>query len=540
MKLGRGSVIGVIVLFLGVHAMAISTVTVSPGNLQRVEYWGVWASDNRPDWGSDWVVSSQPKVLDALYNDLGVNLARISLDYTSYNETTGELNQTNMGYLKTHIQGFTSRGVGTYFMSVWTPPPSMKTRNTPSAVYWNNGVKENVSLRPDQEDKYIQYVASALQWLKSNNVPLPYAFSLQNEPDYNPDYDGCVYDSIQYRRVLKKMRTHFDANGLGAVKLMGPEGGGLGSSQTLLGKNFGSLDSDPEFNAALGIIASHNYNSIYYIWADYFEKTEGFSWQNYYKSFQAGMNNRTQAIWMTEYCSENSASIQWKYAPSNGDSVVQIFGVQKEGVNKYLIMDSEDNNYFLTEAQHFNSDLINMGATAWVRWGSWNNDLNKKDYPYLIRGTSTIDLAKTYQLYQTIWTHATPGSYVRKVTTDDPHLIGDSLYGLVDLSAMVNEKHMVVVLVNRTDLVKNVQVQGLTGSAGELYQMTKTSNMTKVSTPAIASGRASISLQAHSASILVTNQGVTNPTRTWREDLQRYQENPGFFDFLGRNIGFNK
>jgi O-glycosyl hydrolase len=470
------AIVSLILLNL-VGGYAQSNIHISSTNLQQITHWGVWAADNRPDWGDDWVASRHPSVLNALYKDLGVNLARVGLDYNCYDKTTKGLNTYYLNALKSHINGFTSRSVNTYFISIWTPPPSMKTREVASGDYaietspgvWSH---EKTHLRVDKEQEFIQYIVDALKWLKNNDASLPYALSFQNEPDLDPSYDGCVYDSVQYQRVFKNLRVSLNQNGLSTVKLIGPEGGNLNRSQWILGNKLSALDKDAELNSAMEIIGTHNYT-----WA-YFNNNwyQNFDWVKYTNDYKTGVKNRTQEHWMTEYCAE------------------------------YVIGDTTIDDYVISEARHFNSDLTNFGFTAWVHWSSWFKTLDNK-YPMLGSGDPFVS-TKLYDLFRVIWTNAVPGSYVRAVTTDDQVLKGAQPAPDLDMMALVNKDKMEVVLVNPTKSDKQVIVNGLLGTSLQNFKIGKYNAMQNIGGNSIVKGSSTITLSAQSVHVLVTNEGT--------------------------------
>jgi glucuronoarabinoxylan endo-1,4-beta-xylanase len=72
------------------------------------------------------------------------------------------------------------------FASPWTPPASMKT----------NGSTIHGSLSTSQYGNYANYLNSYANYMSSNGAGL-YALSVQNEPDWDPDYESCTYSTTQ-------------------------------------------------------------------------------------------------------------------------------------------------------------------------------------------------------------------------------------------------------------------------------------------------------------------------------------------------------
>lgn len=77
------------------------------------------------------------------------------------------------------------------FASPWTPPAYMKTSNNTVGG----------SLSTSYYAEYAQYLRTFADYFADNGAPL-YAISLQNEPDWDPDYEGCTWTAEQFRTFL--------------------------------------------------------------------------------------------------------------------------------------------------------------------------------------------------------------------------------------------------------------------------------------------------------------------------------------------------
>jgi len=73
----------------------------------------------------------------------------------------------------------------------WSPPASMKT----------NGNLIQGELKTDSYDDYADYLSAFADYMSSNGASL-YAISLQNEPDWLPDYESCGWSPTQMRTFL--------------------------------------------------------------------------------------------------------------------------------------------------------------------------------------------------------------------------------------------------------------------------------------------------------------------------------------------------
>jgi O-glycosyl hydrolase len=80
------------------------------------------------------------------------------------------------------------------FASPWTPPPSMKDNNS------TYGGTQN-TLKTGSYGAFANYLRDFANYFSSNGAPL-YAISVQNEPDYSPGYESCVYSATQMQTFL--------------------------------------------------------------------------------------------------------------------------------------------------------------------------------------------------------------------------------------------------------------------------------------------------------------------------------------------------
>ena len=93
------------------------------------------------------------------------------------------------------------------FASPWSPPARMKTNN--------NIIKGK--LIPDSAAAYAKYLNDFAIYMAANGAPL-YAVSVQNEPDWEPDYEGCVWTATEMRDFIKNQ-----GGLITATRLMAPE-----------------------------------------------------------------------------------------------------------------------------------------------------------------------------------------------------------------------------------------------------------------------------------------------------------------------------
>ncbi|MDD5064300.1 MAG: hypothetical protein PHQ35_06025 [Phycisphaerae bacterium] len=97
--------------------------------------------------------------------------------------------------------------------SPWSPPPSMKT---------NNNVVGG-QLSTSSYSAFANYLRDFANYMSSNGASL-YAISVQNEPDYLPDYDSCGWTASQMQTFLNNNASVIP------TRVLAPETTGFNSS----------------------------------------------------------------------------------------------------------------------------------------------------------------------------------------------------------------------------------------------------------------------------------------------------------------------
>ena len=82
--------------------------------------------------------------------------------------------------------------------SPWSPPSSMKTNGS---VNGKDTAGEG-SLKSECYEEYADYLERFAAFMKQQGAPL-YAISVQNEPDWSPDYEGCSWTSGQNHEFIR-------------------------------------------------------------------------------------------------------------------------------------------------------------------------------------------------------------------------------------------------------------------------------------------------------------------------------------------------
>ena len=137
-----------------------------------------------------------------------------------------------------HARAAIQRGAQV-FASPWSPPARMKTN---SSLIGTGG-----KLIPDSASAYAKYLNDFAVYMATNGAPL-YAVSIQNEPDWEPVYEGCVWTALEMKEFLKN-----HGGVITATRLMAPEL--VNNNQTYVN----TILSDDGAAANLDILATHLY-----------------------------------------------------------------------------------------------------------------------------------------------------------------------------------------------------------------------------------------------------------------------------------------
>ncbi|MFZ6719127.1 glycoside hydrolase family 30 beta sandwich domain-containing protein [Undibacterium sp. Ji49W] len=164
-----------------------------------------------------------------------------------------------------------AKGV-TLFATPWSPPASMKTNN--------NLVSGRLS--PAYYPDYATHLLNFAAYMEGSSAAL-YGISVQNEPDWDPTYEGCQWNSTEFINFLKAQGSRF-----GSLKVMTPES--LNFSKTLADPILNDANAAAQFD----IVAGHLY---------------GVSPSDYPLARSKG-----KELWMTEHFTDNSDANDWAKA----------------------------------------------------------------------------------------------------------------------------------------------------------------------------------------------------------------------------------
>ncbi|RKD13317.1 hypothetical protein BCY91_10950, partial [Pelobium manganitolerans] len=89
--------------------------------------------------------------------------------------------------------------------SPWTPPSAMKSSNSNLHGY----------LLPEKYADYVQHLNDFIAFMKDKGITIE-AVSIQNEPDWSPEYDGCEWSPTQILDFIKNYAGGINAKVLAA------------------------------------------------------------------------------------------------------------------------------------------------------------------------------------------------------------------------------------------------------------------------------------------------------------------------------------
>lgn len=181
------------------------------------------------------------------------------------------------------------------FGSPWTPPAHMKSSKQQSGG--NGGY-----LLPEFYQDYVDHLNAFVDYMADNGVTIE-AVSIQNEPDWDPDYDACVWSPAQILAFMKDYAKDIK------VKVIAAEA-----------VNFKKEFTDPVLNDPiavqhLDIVGTHLY---------------GGGIGDYPLARQHG-----KEIWMTEHLhnTDSPADWSWEHALMLGE---EIYGCMDANFNAYI------------------------------------------------------------------------------------------------------------------------------------------------------------------------------------------------------------
>ncbi|WPD76007.1 xylanase [Dickeya fangzhongdai] len=156
----------------------------------------------------------------------------------------------------------------------WTPPAYMKS---------NNSLINGGRLLPTHYSAYTSHLLDFSNYMQTNGAPL-YAISIQNEPDWKPDYESCEWSGDEFKNYLKSQGSKF-----GSLKVI------VGESLGFNPKLTDPVLNDSDASKYVAIVGGHLYGTTP-------------------KAYPLAQNAGKQ-IWMTEhYVDSKQSANNWTSA----------------------------------------------------------------------------------------------------------------------------------------------------------------------------------------------------------------------------------
>ena len=142
-----------------------------------------------------WIADLTPAQIDAAFGSepgqLGLSIMRMRIDPNSAN------------WRQQVSAAVRARQLGAILLATpWSPPAFMKT---------NNSLINGGKLKPEYYDEYATHLLDFANFMSTNGAPL-YTVSVQNEPDWHPDYESCDWSGDDFVSFLNSQGSRFGSN----------------------------------------------------------------------------------------------------------------------------------------------------------------------------------------------------------------------------------------------------------------------------------------------------------------------------------------
>ena len=434
------------------------TISLSGKVQQPVTGWGCFPGFI--DWGAS--IGYDKSLQKAIYGDLGMTVVRVKI-YPHYCNRDGSLNTAEIDRnLAKQIETMRSYGLTKWIITTWSPPPFMKTFD--DTIGNVNGQPNH--LKPEFEDAFVKFYVKVLVYLRDvRKLGTPVYATVQNEPDYAANWDGCPYEPEQWRRVTKKLRKELDRENLAMVKIHGPDHNHYTIGK-FLGANLSELSGDPELLKALDGIAFHSYD----------------------EGTQSGGKAAVEA---------RDLILKFKNELKKGDEIWQ---------TENCTVKAEDLTVSaIRQLRSMMRDIGYLEANCYIYWLG-TSDTESYDGEELIYDNTRT---KLYFVFRKLWNTVVPGQFfARNFTGNENPDLASFGPDPMDMISFVSKSKTVVLLTNPTSTARNLNIKGLSGTRAELFRTSATEDMASIGVQPVVKGEATIYLPAVSVLILETDGGM--------------------------------
>lgn len=133
------------------------------------------------------------------------------------------------------------------FAAPWSPPASFKTNNSARGQLADGIIGK---LRRDKYKDFFPWLNTFMRYMRNSGAPVD-VVSIQNEPDWHPDYSGCYYTPQELDTLVREYGSRFDKSS--GVKLMSGEA--LGYTPNYYAPTL----NDPEARQYIDLLGGHTY-----------------------------------------------------------------------------------------------------------------------------------------------------------------------------------------------------------------------------------------------------------------------------------------
>lgn len=146
---------------------------------------------NAPGWIADLTPAQIDTAFGSEPGQLGLSIMRVRIDPNS------------ASWRQQIPAAVRARQLGAILLATpWTPPAYMKT---------NNSLINGGKLKPEYYDEYATHLLDFANFMSTNGAPL-YTVSVQNEPDWHPDYESCDWSGDDFVSFLNSQGSRFGSN----------------------------------------------------------------------------------------------------------------------------------------------------------------------------------------------------------------------------------------------------------------------------------------------------------------------------------------
>lgn len=249
--------------------ISVTPIAAATGAMATIDFAATRQAIRGFGGSSAWItdMNSRPGMADRLFGNTGSQQIGLSILRVRIDPNPDPGNHANWLTELNNARLASARGAR-IIASPWSPPAAMKS---------NNDVNNGGTLNVDRYADYANYLQSFVSYMEDGGASL-YAISIQNEPDWSPTYESCVWTGEQLRTWIVNHASVL------TTRLIMPEAVNLypGSLPALADPTL----NDPAAAAQVDIVGTHIYGST--------------------PAAYANAVSKNKEVWMTEHTVEST------------------------------------------------------------------------------------------------------------------------------------------------------------------------------------------------------------------------------------------